>query len=193
MQNAKWNMNRMKTKFSRTIHAASSILDPRSYIHLLRLVHFYSYSHVRERRKITLGRGCGIAPNVSFRNAERITLGLDCQIGERCCLWAGESGGRIFLVTTFCLRPRFYYCVRLRFKPGTPIRQQTKKEGDIRIGSDVWLGARVVVTAGVTIGDGCVVGAGAVVTRDLPPGSISAGVPARVITRRESNPSHVLP
>lgn len=49
------------------------------------------------------------------------------------------------------------------------------------IGNDVWLGANVVVTGGVTIGDGCVIGAGSVVTRDIPPFSLAAGVPCRVI------------
>lgn len=49
------------------------------------------------------------------------------------------------------------------------------------IGNDVWLGANVVVTGGVTIGDGCVIGAGSVVTRDIPPFSLAAGVPCRMI------------
>ena len=49
------------------------------------------------------------------------------------------------------------------------------------IGNDVWLGANVVVTGGVTIGDGCVIGAGSVVTRDIPPDSLAAGVPCRVL------------
>ena len=51
----------------------------------------------------------------------------------------------------------------------------------VTIGNDVWLGANVVVTGGVTIGDGCVIGAGSVVTRDIPPFSLAAGVPCRVI------------
>lgn len=57
------------------------------------------------------------------------------------------------------------------------------------IGNNVWLGANVVVTGGVTIGDGCVIGAGSVVTRDIPPNSLAAGVPCRVIreiTERDS-------
>ena len=52
------------------------------------------------------------------------------------------------------------------------------------IGNDVWLGANVVVLRGVTIGDGAIVAANAVVTRDVPPYTISGGVPAKVIRPR---------
>lgn len=51
----------------------------------------------------------------------------------------------------------------------------------ITIENDCWLGANVTVCAGVTIGHGSVIGAGAVVTRDIPPDSFAAGVPAKVI------------
>jgi acetyltransferase-like isoleucine patch superfamily enzyme len=49
------------------------------------------------------------------------------------------------------------------------------------IGRNVWVGARAVILPGVHIGDNAVVGAGAVVTRDVPPYTVVAGVPARVI------------
>ena len=51
----------------------------------------------------------------------------------------------------------------------------------VTIGNDCWFGANVVVCPGVTIGDNCVIGAGSVVTRDIPPNSFAAGVPAKVI------------
>lgn len=58
-------------------------------------------------------------------------------------------------------------------------RQPTPRP--VVIGAGVWLGERVIVLPGVTIGDGAVVGAGAVVTRDVPPRSVAAGNPARVL------------
>ncbi len=51
----------------------------------------------------------------------------------------------------------------------------------IHIGTDVWIGAGAIVLGGVTVGDGAVVAAGAVVTRDVPPATLVAGVPARTI------------
>jgi acetyltransferase-like isoleucine patch superfamily enzyme len=176
----------MKSPLSKALNAAWSILDPRSYLHVLRLIHYCGYSHVRERRKLSVGKGTGISPNVSFRNGERITMGRDCHVGERCYLWAGDTTGQIILGDFVSLAPEVFITASdYKFETGKPFRQQPKNERDIRIGNDVWLGAQVVVTAGVTIGDGCIVGAGAVVTKDLPAGSIAAGVPARVIGKRE--------
>lgn len=51
----------------------------------------------------------------------------------------------------------------------------------IHIGDGAWLAARCLVLPGVTIGKGAVVAAGAVVTRDVPPDTLVAGVPARVV------------
>ena len=50
----------------------------------------------------------------------------------------------------------------------------------VRICDKVWLGARVTICPGVTIGESAIVGAGAVVTKDVPPRTVVAGVPARI-------------
>lgn len=54
------------------------------------------------------------------------------------------------------------------------------------IGDNVWIGAKATITKGVTIGDNSVIGANSVVTRDVPPNSIYAGAPARLIGYTES-------
>jgi maltose O-acetyltransferase len=51
----------------------------------------------------------------------------------------------------------------------------------VRIGRRVFIGAESIVLPGVTIGDDAIVAAGSVVTRDVPPGTIVAGNPARAI------------
>ena len=59
------------------------------------------------------------------------------------------------------------------------------------IEDDVWLGYGTVVLTGVTVGRGSVVAAGSVVTRDIPPYSIAAGVPAKVIGQRFDDPDTI--
>lgn len=51
----------------------------------------------------------------------------------------------------------------------------------VTIGDHVFVGANAVILMGTTIGDRAVIGAGAVVTRDVPPDTAVAGVPARII------------
>ncbi|HJQ44876.1 MAG TPA: DapH/DapD/GlmU-related protein [Amycolatopsis sp.] len=64
---------------------------------------------------------------------------------------------------------------------GLPLRAGLHEASPVHIGPDVWLGARSTVLRGVHIGAGATVGAGAVVTRDVPPGTTAAGVPATTL------------
>jgi acetyltransferase-like isoleucine patch superfamily enzyme len=58
---------------------------------------------------------------------------------------------------------------------------QTTLNSPIKLSKGVWVGARAIVLKGVEIGEGAVVGAGSVVTKDVPPWTIVAGNPARII------------
>ena len=61
------------------------------------------------------------------------------------------------------------------------IDQQGITKNPITIGNDIWIGTNAVILPGVTIGDHSVVAAGAVVNKDVPPHSLVAGVPAKII------------
>lgn len=63
------------------------------------------------------------------------------------------------------------------------IDEQGVSTNPVTIEDDVWVGANAVILPGVTIGEHCVVAAGAIVTKDVPPHSLVAGVPAKVIKK----------
>lgn len=91
------------------------------------------------------------------------------------------------------LAPKLWFGDNVMIAPGVtittvghPLSPKGRREHrgiakEVHIGNDVWIGANAVILPGVTIGDGTVVGAGAVVTKDIPPMSVVAGVPAKVI------------
>lgn len=173
------------TLVQRTIQAIVSLFNPKAYFHAFRLIHYYRYSHVAPKSLISMGSGTVMAPNTSLRNGDRISIGKNCHIGERCCIWAGDSNGRIEIGDYVSFAPNIFVTASdYQFKKGLNFREQPKRDQDVIIGSDVWIGTGVTITAGVTIGDGCIIAAGAVVTKDLPPYSIAGGVPAKVIKER---------
>lgn len=65
--------------------------------------------------------------------------------------------------------------------PDIRIDEQGVSTKPVVIGNDIWVGANAVILPGVTIGDHSVIAAGAIVTKDVPPHSLVAGVPAKVI------------
>ena len=67
---------------------------------------------------------------------------------------------------------------------GRPMKEQGVTREPIVIENDCWIASHAVVLAGVTIGRGSIVAAGSVVTSDVPPFSVVAGAPARVIRSR---------
>jgi acetyltransferase-like isoleucine patch superfamily enzyme len=167
---------------SRLQDALIRLVRPATWAHAIRLLNFYGYAHVEQRRRIQAGPGLRMSPSVSMRNGERITLGREVHVGERSCLWAGDSTGRITLGDNALLGPEvFITASNYGVVAGKPVMYQDKVEADVVIGAGAWLGVRVTVLPGVVIGDGAVVGAGSVVTKSLPPNCIAAGVPAKVV------------
>jgi acetyltransferase-like isoleucine patch superfamily enzyme len=68
--------------------------------------------------------------------------------------------------------------------PGVPIMRGALQLRPVRLEDGCDIGVGTVILPGVTVGAGAQVGAGAVVTRDVPPGAVVAGNPARVLRHR---------
>ncbi len=77
----------------------------------------------------------------------------------------------------------FWFIFRHGWKDGFDMTLHPSK-GDTVVGNDVWFGYDATIMPGVTIGDGAIIGAKAVVTKDVPPYSIAAGNPAKIIRTR---------
>ena len=117
-------------------------------------------------------------------------IGKFCSIAENVRIAIGNHPSSIF-VSTF---PSFYYNtepqIGFSFHKGKPTFDGLKKfplgenEYQVSIGNDVWIGCNSLILGGVSIGNGAIIGAGAVVTKDVPPYSVVAGVPAKVIKYR---------
>ena len=66
----------------------------------------------------------------------------------------------------------------------TPALDELPFKGDTVVGNDVWIGQNVTILPGVHIGDGAIIGAKSVVAGDIPPYTVAAGNPCRVIRPR---------
>lgn len=85
-------------------------------------------------------------------------------------------GENIFIAPNVCIA-----CAGHALHPDERLLFNTSKP--IRIEKNVWLGTNTAVLPGVVIGEGCVIGAGSIVTKDIPPFSIAAGNPCRVLRK----------
>jgi len=140
-------------KLGKLGHFLGSIVDPRAWLQVLRVVHYYNYAHAAERRKIAMGRGVQFSPNVSIRNGQHISIGDGAHIGERCSLWAGERSGRIEIRDHALFGPEVYITAsNYETAPGSYVMDQPRVEEDVVIGRDVWLGRRILGTIPLTAG-----------------------------------------
>ncbi len=65
------------------------------------------------------------------------------------------------------------------YHPEEPERRHLLSTAPIVLCRNAWIGARAVILPGITVGENAIVGAGAVVTKDVPPGTIVGGTPAK--------------
>jgi acetyltransferase-like isoleucine patch superfamily enzyme len=111
------------------------------------------------------------------------------EIGQGCRLLVADLGSEPYLISIGDEALVSWGVRFLTHDAGTWVFRREHPEagrfGRIRVGSRVFIGAGAIILPGVTIGDRSIVGAGAVVTKDVPPGSVVAGVPARFVSSIE--------
>jgi acetyltransferase-like isoleucine patch superfamily enzyme len=114
-----------------------------------------------DRARVRIGAGTFLNQGVMVAAQELVEIGEHCMLANGC--FVSDAAHRFD-------------------DPDKPVPWQGfTSKGPTRIGANCWLGAHVVVTSGVSIGERSVIGAGSVVTHDIPPFSIAAGAPARVL------------
>ena len=112
-------------------------------------------------RGVNIGKGVYIGHEVMFDRVftDQIYIGDNTSIGDRT------------IITAHANIPS-----DTRLKKLYP-----RKIMPTRIGNGVWIMPAVIITPGVTIGDEAVIATGSVVTKDVPPRTLVAGVPAKVV------------
>lgn len=142
---------------------------------------------------IVLGAGVSIGARSAIRPSSYYggEVGESLRIGDRSSIATGcfiGCSGPIDIGDDVMLGPGVQlHAENHRFDDiDSPIKAQGVERLGIVIEDDCWIGAGSIVTAGVTIGRGSVIGAGSVVTRDVPPDSVAAGSPARVLRSRRA-------
>jgi acetyltransferase-like isoleucine patch superfamily enzyme len=115
--------------------------------------------------RVRIGAGSFLNMVVMVAAVELVEIGEHCMFANGCFITDGNH----------------------RFDdPDRPVPWQGfSTKGPTRVGDNTWCGANVVITSGVTVGERCVIGANSVVTEDLPPRSIAAGAPAKVLKQVE--------
>ena len=123
------------------------------------------------------------AGTIAFGSAGReLEIGDDVFIGFHCVL---QGGGEKLTIGN---RVTLAYGVMVHSDSGpntSPLLQKSYPitAAPVTIEDDVWIGDCAVILPGVTIGKGSVVGAHSVVKENVPPGSVVAGCPAKVVKK----------
>jgi len=106
--------------------------------------------------RIVIGDYCLICSGVRIGSAAKVVIGDNCMLASNAYVTDSD-----------------WHDIYNRISVG--------KTEPVTINENVWIGDSVIVCKGVTIGENSIIGAGAVVAGDIPPNTIAAGNPARVV------------
>ncbi len=135
--------------------------------------------------RVTIGKHAIIRPTNAYGGAigEGLRIGNNSSIGPFAyigCSGFIDIGDNVIMGPRVGIFAENHHFDNLKI----PIREQGVKRSFVKINDDCWIASNVVILAGVTIGRGCVIASGSVVTKDIPPFSVVAGIPAKVVKSR---------
>lgn len=133
---------------------------------------------------VTVARGCSIkSSSVLWTTSKGFVMGNNSSLGD--FSFVGAAGGVKIGSNVLGGQRLSFHSENHNYKDASrPIREQGVRREGIVVEDDCWLGTGSIFLDGVTVGRSSVVAAGSVVTRSIPPYSIVAGVPAKVIGTR---------
>ena len=126
-----------------------------------------------------IGRNTIVVAKQGYIHLDRaVNIGSHCRIATQSMVEIGEST----LVAAYSYIGPGNHKIADDLNP--IIEQGMENKGGVKIGANCWIGTRATILDGVTIGDNSVVGAHSLVTKNVPPNTIVAGVPARELSKR---------
>ena len=123
--------------------------------------------------KIIIGKYSYIGKNTQIDSCAEVKIGNYCMISNNVLIQDHNSHPINKL-------DRRKQLIKLQDRPTNVNESATKK---IIIGDDVWIGTDSTILKGVTIGNGSIIAARAVVTKNIPPNSIVAGNPGKIVKK----------
>ncbi len=151
----------------------------------LKLWHAHELRNYYDDPRIYIGIGTYGNPKfILYSKHDRIKIGRYCSIADNVTFLAGGEH-QIESTSTFPFNYFLGNDKNIDFSEPTEVEyKDARHKGPIQLGNDVWIGYGAMILSGVTIGNGAIVGASSVVAKNLPPFSIAAGNPAKIIRNR---------
>lgn len=118
--------------------------------------------------------------NLYRRGLRGLAMGRECFVGDECLLDLAEAvsfGDQVTLAERVLVLTH----LNVGYKDHPLQAHFPSMAAPVTLEAGCFVGAGVTILPGVTIGARAFVAAGSVVTRDVPPGSLAAGVPARIV------------
>jgi acetyltransferase-like isoleucine patch superfamily enzyme len=119
--------------------------------------------------------------DVYISNADNVRIGVNCHINEHVFIQGASIGDYVMIAPYVAILSSNHNYERTDIP--MVLQGETKNIPPV-IEDDVWIGRNAVIFPGVRIGRGSIVGAGAIVNKDVLPGSVVGGVPAKLIRMR---------